>query len=94
MVITVKDAVLHIWQVLKEQILNALTTKKETAITWGDEVLINPAVVIILRYLNVLNHPYTLNLHNVICQSYLNTLEDTEIQEKKGEDTQENIWRW
>lgn len=55
-------------------------------------MLINPAVVIILRYLNVLNHPYTLNLHNVICQSYLDTLEDTEKFRKKREKIHRKIF--
>lgn len=36
------------------------------------EVLANSTVEIILKYINVSNHVYTLNLHNVLCQIYLN----------------------
>ena len=49
--------------------------KKKWKLCEGIEVLTNPTVVIILQYMYQIITLYTLNLHNVICQLYLNKAE-------------------
>ena len=47
-------------------------------------MLPNAMVVIILQYINVSNkHLYILNLHNVICQLYLNKTREKRVPKKK-----------
>lgn len=74
-VIIVNNNVLHSWKLLRQYILNVLTTKKKYLCDTM-EVLAEDVVLIILHHISILNqHVYTLNLHNVRHQLYLSKAE-------------------
>ena len=67
--------VLYTWKLIEEYILNAITTtcsQKERQLVWGDRVLINLIVLIILQFIRASAHLYTLNLHRLYI-NYIST---------------------